>query len=95
MEKGWAELHAGSRWRVPRFYYGVMKYVTPALILALLAWWTVDGMWATLTMESVPVENKPYVLATRVGLLLAGAALAWAVRVAWKRNHGGTGESAT
>lgn len=93
MEKGWAELHAGSRWRVPRFYYGVMKYVTPALILALLAWWMVDGMWATLTMESVPVENKPYVMATRVGLLLAGAALAWAVHVAWKRHHRGTGKT--
>ncbi|MBX3176127.1 MAG: sodium-dependent transporter [Candidatus Hydrogenedentes bacterium] len=89
MKKGWEELHAGSKMRVPGIYYRIMQFVTPALILVLLAWWTVDGMWATLTMAAVPEANKPYVFATRIGLLLCGAALAWAIHHAWKKNHSG------
>lgn len=92
MEKGWAELHAGSRMRVPRIYYPIMQYVTPTLIVLLLGWWTVDQMWPTLTMAGMPDENKPYAIATRVGLLLASGALAWGIHYAWKKNHSGTGD---
>jgi hypothetical protein len=36
MEKGWHEMHLGARLRVPRVFYYVIKYVTPAFILVIL-----------------------------------------------------------
>jgi len=40
MGRGWEELHRGADIRVPRFFYGVVKYVTPVLLLAILGGWT-------------------------------------------------------
>ena len=85
MKKGWAELHEGATMRVPKFYYGVMKFVTPVLIVVLLAWWTIDSAWPVLTMVEVPAVNRPYVIATRACLLIAGASLVWGVRHAWRK----------
>ena len=47
MDKGWEELHAGAEIRVPRFFYYVIRYVTPVALVAILCGWTygavVDG----------------------------------------------------
>lgn len=36
MDRGWEEITRGADIRVPRFYRGIMKYVTPALLLLVL-----------------------------------------------------------
>lgn len=37
MEKGWAEINSGGEIRVPRVFFYIIKYVTPVLLLAILA----------------------------------------------------------
>lgn len=41
-EKAWAELNRNGAIKVPRFFYYILRYVTPLFMLILLAWWGVD-----------------------------------------------------
>ena len=36
VEKGWAEMMHGADLKVPRFFYWIMKYVTPTLLIVIL-----------------------------------------------------------
>ena len=40
-EKAWAELNRHGFIKVPRFFYYVLRYVTPLFMLFLLSWWGV------------------------------------------------------
>ncbi len=40
-EKAWAELNRHGSIKVPRFFYYVLRYVTPLFMLFLLSWWGV------------------------------------------------------
>lgn len=42
--RGWNELHRGSLIRVPTFFKHVLAYVTPVLLVAILAGWLVDAV---------------------------------------------------
>lgn len=60
-EKGWAEMMRGADLKVPRFFYYIMRYVTPTLLIVILlasmfepkAGW--DGYWTAITSgKSLP-----------------------------------------
>ena len=40
-DKAWAELNRDSKIKVPRFFYYVMRYITPLFMLVLIVWWCV------------------------------------------------------
>jgi len=40
-EKAWRELNRGGIIRIPRFFFPIMRYVTPAFLLVITVWWTV------------------------------------------------------
>jgi neurotransmitter:Na+ symporter, NSS family len=67
--KAWEEIHAGAKFRVPRFFLWVLKYVTPVYLLALFIAWTYQGGWDTLMMTNVPPESVPWRWAARVLML--------------------------
>ncbi len=39
LDRGWQEMHKGARLQVPRFFYWVMKYVTPIMLIGIIGGW--------------------------------------------------------
>ena len=107
IDRGWKEMHIGADLRVPLVYKFIIKWVTPAFLFVLLAWWAVTEAVPTLLMrdvEDAPIEYDPETLIFRwfsrlvmVGLLALGLYLihqAW-VRKALRAGSGAEpGESA-
>jgi neurotransmitter:Na+ symporter, NSS family len=85
MDKAWAEIHHGADMQVPGFYRFVIKYVTPLFLLSILGFWLYQEGWATLIMEKVKEADKPYILGTRVALLVFFVMLAAMVAIASRR----------
>jgi SNF family Na+-dependent transporter len=86
MEKAWDEIHKGADMRVPGIYKFIIKYITPFFLLAIL----ISYFWQSesrnfMLMLGVPGENKIYILATRLGLLVLFIVLAVLVKVAWRK----------
>lgn len=44
MDRGWEEMHRGADLQVPRFFYYVMKYITPVALAAVLLAWFYDAV---------------------------------------------------
>jgi hypothetical protein len=86
MDKGWAELTKGSDIKVPRFFYYIIKYVTPTYLIGIMAFWTWDSAIPTLLMDGVPAENVPYLWGARLMLLTIFGLLVFMVYRGWKVN---------
>lgn len=41
-EKAWAEMNRDSKIKVPRFFYYVLRYITPLFMLILIIWWGIE-----------------------------------------------------
>ncbi|MGB2599359.1 MAG: sodium-dependent transporter [Candidatus Omnitrophota bacterium] len=87
IEKAWEEAHHGADMRIPGIYKYIIKYVTPVFLLAVLAAWFFQDWLPIMRMDNISPENAPYIMATRVGLLLLFLALAIMVKVAWKKRR--------
>lgn len=85
MDKAWNEMHRGAEMRIPGFYRPIIKYVTPSFLFLILGSWFWQQGIPVIMMRDVPEANRPYVLATRLGLVLLLAAIAFLVRIAWYR----------
>ncbi len=44
MDRGWKELHRGAEIRIPRFFYYIMKFVTPVALIAIFCGWFYDAV---------------------------------------------------
>ncbi len=91
MDKAWDEVHKGAQMEVPRCFKFIIKYVTPAFLILIIAGWARQEWLPVIMMRNVPPENKAYVLAVRVGLVALFVLLAILVKIAWrmKRKKGG------
>ena len=87
MDRAWDEIHKGADLRLPNAYKFIIKYVTPLFLFFILGMWFWQEWIPIIFMKNVSAENQPYILATRIGLLLMFAALAYLVNVAWKRKR--------
>ncbi|PKL47307.1 MAG: sodium:calcium symporter [Planctomycetes bacterium HGW-Planctomycetes-1] len=85
MDKAWTELHTGSDITIPRIYRFIIKYITPVFLIIVLGVWFWQDWRSTIVMKNVSAENRPYVLATRIGLVLFFGVLALMVQRAWQR----------
>ena len=85
MDRAWTELHHGSDITIPKFYRFIIKYITPAFLIIILVSWLGQSGLATILMQNVNAEDKPYILATRVMLACLFATLLVFVWLAWKR----------
>jgi SNF family Na+-dependent transporter len=88
MEKAWTEMHHGADINIPKIYKFIIKYITPLILLIILVTWIFgkDGR-DTIFLRSVSPENKIYILATRIFLILLLAILAILVKIAWRRRR--------
>lgn len=85
IERAWEELHKGADIYIPRFYKFIIRYVTPIFLFLILIFWLYQEGISTILMEGVSNTEKPYVLATRVILVILFITLALMVKIAWKR----------
>lgn len=87
MEKAWTELHAGSDITIPKVYRYIIKYVTPIFLLGMLGFWFWQDWRGIILMKNVAAENKPYILATRTGLLVFFGILVYMVFHSWSKRQ--------
>jgi len=83
----WKEIMSGADLRVPKFFFFIMKYITPAYLFILLGFWFFQDGMKVLSMSGVPEENYPYIWFAR--FLLSGIFLVMIilVRFAWQKPH--------
>jgi len=87
MEDAWDEIHHGADLRVPRIYKFIIKYITPPFLFAILGTWLWQEWLPIIRMDTVAAADRPYILATRAGLILLFATLAVLVGLAWRRKR--------
>lgn len=87
IERAWEEIHTGADITIPRIYKFIIKYVTPLFLLFILGFWFIQEWLPIIGMANVSPENKPYVFATRLGLLIMLAVLAVMVKIAWRKRR--------
>lgn len=85
MENAWTEMHVGSDITIPRIYRFIIKFVTPAFLLFILGFWLWQDWTGIILMKNVPKENVPFVLATRIGLLVFFGVLSFLVWHIWRK----------
>jgi SNF family Na+-dependent transporter len=85
VENAWTELHVGSDIAIPKFYRFIIKYVTPTFLLFILGFWFYEKWGPVICMKGYGTQDVPYVLGTRIGLVLFFAVLAVMVWIAWRR----------
>lgn len=80
-DRAWDEITRGAHIKVPRVFFYLMKYVTPAFLIVILAAWTWEQLPAVLA------KGDAGVWAARIFLALLLVAHIIAVRIAWKRRR--------
>ena len=86
-KNAWREIMMGADIPVPRFFFFIMKYVTPIYLFILLAFWFFQDGLNVLLMHGVPKENYAYVWFARfllAGILISAVIM---VRIAWQQKH--------
>lgn len=86
MDKGWNEITSGADIKVPKFFYYVIKYVTPLYILSILLYWGFTDAVPTLLMSNIPSEQIPFRWGARAFMLIVFAGICYMVYKAWKIN---------
>jgi len=85
MEKAWDEIHKGADMRVPHIYKFIIKYITPSFLLFILGMWFFQEWLPIIFMKNVSSADKPFILATRIGLFSLFLILAILVKIAWNK----------
>jgi SNF family Na+-dependent transporter len=85
MEKAWTQLHTGSDIKIPKIYQFIIKFITPLFLLLLMGFWAWQEWGTVILMKNVSAENKPYIFATRIGLLIFFGLLTYLVRHSWHK----------
>ncbi|MBU2540449.1 MAG: sodium-dependent transporter [Candidatus Omnitrophica bacterium] len=87
IDKAWEEIHHGAEMKVPKVYKFVIKYVTPLFLLLVLGVWFFQEWLPIIFMQNISSVNRPYILFTRLGLLVMLFVLVALVKIAWKRKR--------
>ncbi|MDD5166025.1 MAG: sodium-dependent transporter [Candidatus Omnitrophica bacterium] len=93
MENAWDEVHKGADMRIPKIYKFIIKYITPLFLFFILGMWFLyrpenmreSRFLSFVFMRNVSAADKPFILSTRIGLLLIILILALLVKIAWRR----------
>ncbi|MDO8661871.1 MAG: sodium-dependent transporter [Candidatus Omnitrophota bacterium] len=85
MEAAWDEIHKGADMRVPKIYKFIIRYITPAFLFIILGMWFAQEWLSIILMKNVSSDNRPFILATRLGLLALFLTLGVLVKIAWRK----------
>jgi uncharacterized BrkB/YihY/UPF0761 family membrane protein len=77
---------------LPRIYRFVIKYITPLFLVFLLGFWlVVEGIPVLLLKhvaggdKPIPDQDVPYVIVTRIGLVVLFVVIVALVWIVWRR----------
>ncbi|MBU2103338.1 MAG: sodium-dependent transporter [Candidatus Omnitrophota bacterium] len=87
MEKAWDEIHRGADMRIPRIYKFIIKYVTPLFLFIILGMWFWQEWIPIISMKNISGLDRPFIIGTRLGLVIIFVVLAVLVKLAWKRKR--------
>ena len=68
-ERAWEEINRGGLFRAPRFYFTVLKFVTPLALFAILATWTVSQLPQKLSSGDFQVWTARFVMVLVLAIL--------------------------
>ena len=85
IDKAWEQMHHGAMMRIPKAYKFIIKYITPLFLLFILSFWFIQHGLPTIMMKGVEPQNRPFILGTRLGLLLIFTTLCIMVKIAWRK----------
>jgi len=85
IDKAWEQMHHGAMMRIPGIYKYIIKYVTPLFLLSILIFWFIQDGIPTIMMKGVSGADRPFVLGTRLGLVLLFGLLCILVKFAWRK----------
>ena len=85
MDRAWEEITRGADLPLPRFFYYVIRYVTPLYLLFIFAFWTRQQAIPTLLMEGVQQGDRPAIVWARILMLAILALLLLLIGHAWRR----------
>ncbi|MGH9749659.1 MAG: sodium-dependent transporter [Candidatus Polarisedimenticolia bacterium] len=85
MDRAWEEITRGADMKMPRLFYHVIRWVTPAYLILILGFWTWQQAIPTLKMDGVAAADRPATLGARLMLLGLLGVLLLLVGHAWRR----------
>jgi SNF family Na+-dependent transporter len=88
IDRGWSEIMKGADIRLPKIYKFILAWVTPLLMIVIFFAWTWLNAPSVLLMESVPEENRPFILGARLFMLVSLAGFFYLIRRAWRDKEG-------
>jgi len=86
-DKAWKEMNYGGDIKIPFFFYYIMKYITPVILMILMIWWFIESALPTLLLKNVKPENVPYIWGSRLLMVTIALIFLWLVKKAWDNNH--------
>jgi len=86
-KNAWREITMGADIKIPKFFFFIMRYVTPVYLFVLLGFWFYQDGISVLMMKDVPAENIPYIWGARFLLLGIFGVMTFLVHIAWQKKH--------
>ena len=86
-DKAWEEMNRGGEIKIPRIFYYLMRFITPAVLAVIMVWWLVQDAIPTFLLKGVPKENIPYIWGSRALMFVLLTGLILLVRTAWKKKN--------
>ena len=87
MNRAWDEIHRGADMNIPKIYKFIIKYITPLFLFIILGMWFWQEWLPIIFMKHVASADRPFILATRIGLVLVFLILAGLVKIAWGKKR--------
>ncbi|HPN38500.1 MAG TPA: sodium-dependent transporter [Melioribacteraceae bacterium] len=89
-DKAFKEINAGAEIKIPIIFKYIMKYITPTILTIIMIWWLVKDAIPIFFLKGVSEENIPFVIGTRIGMLLILILLFVLIHFAFRKrgNHG-------
>jgi len=85
-DKAWKEMNEGGDIRIPRIFYYIMKYITPAVLFVIMIWWFVNDALPILLLKNASPENVPYIWAARILMIVLMLGIFFLIKLAWDKN---------
>ena len=85
-DKAWKEMNEGGDIRIPRIFYYVMKYITPAVLFVIMIWWFVNDALPILLLKNASPENVPYIWGARILMIVLMLGIFFLIKLAWDKN---------
>ncbi len=82
-DKAWKEMNEGGDFKIPRIFYYIMKFVTPAVLFIIMLWWFINDAIPILMLKNAAEADVPFIWASRALMVLLFIGILFLVKKAW------------